>query len=247
MSPTSGRADGRAPLEIRETGIQSGFLRRTPGSVLLRQGGTRVLCAAGFEERAPDWLKGKGRGWLTAEYGMLPRSSDERIRRDRRGVAGRTAEIQRLIGRSLRAALHLEGLGERTIQLDCDVIEADGGTRTAAITGGFVSLALLLEDARRRRLLSGPVLRRQIAAVSVGIVRGELLLDLDHAEDAAAEVDLNVVQTASGDLIEVQGNAEGKPFSRSLLNEMLDAAATGIEILARKQREVLAGIPLPVE
>ncbi len=238
------RADDRGPLEIRGIGMQTGFLRRAPGSVLVRQGGTRVICAAGWDERAPDWLKGRGRGWLTAEYGMLPRSSGERIRRERRGVPGRTSEIQRLIGRSLRAALDLGGLGERTIQLDCDVIEADGGTRTAAITGGFVSLALLLEDARRRRSFR-PALRRQIAAVSVGVVRGELLLDLDYAEDAAAEVDLNVVQTSGGDLIEVQGNAEGKPFSRTLLNEMLDAAALGIESLVRKQREALAGIALP--
>ncbi len=238
----SARAGGRGPLEIRPVGVQTGFLARTPGSALIRQGGTRVLCAAGFDERPPDWLKGKGRGWLTAEYAMLPRSSDERIGR---GPSGRGTEIQRLIGRSLRAGLDLAGIGERTIRIDCDVIEADGGTRTAAITGGFVALALLLEDARRRRALPGALLRRQVAAVSVGVVRGEVLLDLDYAEDAAADVDLNVVQTADGDLIEVQGNAEGRPFGRALLNEMLDAAATGIAALANRQRTALAGIPLP--
>ncbi|MYF15099.1 MAG: ribonuclease PH, partial [Acidobacteria bacterium] len=188
--------------------------------------------------------RGGGRGWLTAEYGMLPLSSGERIRRDRGGVPGRTAEIQRLIGRSLRAAVDLSRLGERTVRVDCDVIEADGGTRTASITGAFVALALALHRLQERGVLEENPLRRQIAAVSVGVVDGRVLLDLDYSEDSRAAVDLTVVATATGELIEVQGAAEAAPFRREVLDELLDAALEGIATIAARQRSVLAGVPL---
>ena len=203
-----------------------------------------MVAAVGVEEGVPGWLRGRGRGWLTAEYGMLPLSSGERIRRDRGGVPGRTAEIQRLIGRSLRAAVDLSALGERTVRVDCDVIEADGGTRTASITGAFVALALALHRLRARGVLEENPLRRQVAAVSVGVVDGRVLLDLDYAEDSRAAVDLTVVATATGELIEVQGAAEAAPFRRAVLDELLDAALAGIASIAERQRAVLAGIPL---
>ena len=203
-----------------------------------------MVAAVSVEEGVPGWLRGRGRGWLTAEYGMLPLSSGERIRRDRGGVPGRTAEIQRLIGRSLRAAMDLSALGERTVRVDCDVIEADGGTRTASITGAFVALALALHRLRARGVLEENPLRRQIAAVSVGVVDGRVLLDLDYAEDSRAAVDLTVVATATGELIEVQGAAEAAPFRREILDELLDAALEGIATIAERQRAVLAGIPL---
>ena len=203
-----------------------------------------MVAAVGVEEGVPGWLRGRGRGWLTAEYGMLPLSSGERIRRDRGGVPGRTAEIQRLIGRSLRAAVDLSALGERTVRVDCDVIEADGGTRTASITGAFVALALALHRLRARGVLEENPLRRQVAAVSVGVVDGRVLLDLDYSEDSRAAVDLTVVATATGELIEVQGAAEAAPFRRAVLDELLDAALAGIASIAERQRAVLAGIPL---
>lgn len=238
------RRGGRGEREIRDLGLQTGFLRRAPGSVLVRQGGTRVVAAVSVEEAVPGWLRGRGRGWLTAEYGMLPLSSGERIRRDRGGVPGRTAEIQRLIGRSLRAAVDLPRLGERTVRVDCDVIEADGGTRTASITGAFVALALALHRLQTRGVLEENPLRRQIAAVSVGVVDGRVLLDLDYSEDSRAAVDLTVVATSTGELIEVQGAAEAAPFRRKVLDELLDAALEGIATLTERQRSVLAGIPL---
>ena len=203
-----------------------------------------MVAAVSVEEGVPGWLRGRGRGWLTAEYGMLPLSSGERIRRDRSGVPGRTAEIQRLIGRSLRAAVDLSALGERTVRVDCDVIEADGGTRTASITGAFVALALALHRLQTRGALEENPLRRQIAAVSVGVVDGRVLLDLDYSEDSRAAVDLTVVATATGELIEVQGAAEAAPFRREVLDELLDAALEGIAAIAERQRSVLAGIPL---
>ena len=238
------RRGGRGEREIRDLGLQAGFLRRAPGSVLVRQGDTRVVAAVSVEDGVPGWLRGRGRGWLTAEYGMLPLSSGERIRRDRGGVPGRTAEIQRLIGRSLRAAVDLSGLGERTVRVDCDVIEADGGTRTASITGAFVALALALHRLQTRGVFGENPLRRQIAAVSVGVVDGRVLLDLDYSEDSRAAVDLTVVATATGELIEVQGAAEAAPFRREVLDELLDAALEGIAAIAERQRSVLAGIPL---
>ena len=239
------RRGGRGARELRDLTLQTGFLRRTPASVLVRQGDTQVVAAVSIEDGVPGWLRGRGRGWITAEYGMLPLSSGERIRRDRGGVPGRTAEIQRLIGRSLRAAVDLARLGERTVRVDCDVIEADGGTRTASITGAFVGLALALHRLRQRGVLAETPLRRQLAAVSVGVVDGEVLLDLDYSEDSRASVDLTVVATAGGELIEVQGAAEAHPFSRRVLDRLLDAAAGGISALAARQRAVLAGIPLP--
>ncbi len=203
-----------------------------------------MVAAVSIEEGLPGWLRGRGRGWLTAEYGMLPLSSGERIRRDRGGVPGRTAEIQRLIGRSLRAAVDLSALGERTVRVDCDVLEADGGTRTASITGAFVALALALHRLQARGALAENPLRRQIAAVSVGVVDGRVLLDLDYSEDSRAAVDLTVVATATGELIEVQGAAEAAPFRREVLDELLDAALEGIATIGERQRSVLAGIPL---
>ena len=203
-----------------------------------------MVAAVSIEEGVPGWLRGRGRGWLTAEYGMLPLSSGERIRRDRGGVPGRTAEIQRLIGRSLRAAVDLSALGERTVRVDCDVLEADGGTRTASITGAFVALALALHRLQARGALAENPLRRQIAAVSVGVVDGRVLLDLDYSEDSRAAVDLTVVATATGELIEVQGAAEAAPFRREVLDELLDAALEGIATIGERQRSVLAGIPL---
>lgn len=238
------RRGGRGAREIRDLGLQTGFLRRAPGSVLVRQGDTQVVAAVSIEAGVPGWLRGRGRGWLTAEYGMLPLSSGERIRRDRGGVPGRTAEIQRLIGRSLRAAVDLSALGERTVRVDCDVIEADGGTRTASITGAFVALALAFHRLRSRGELEENPLRRQIAAVSVGVVDGRVLLDLDYPEDSRAAVDLTVVATATGELIEVQGAAEAAPFRREVLDELLDAALDGIAAISERQRSVLAGIPL---
>ncbi len=239
------RAGGRGPRELRPVGLRTGYLRRTPGSVLISCGHTRVLAAVDVEEGVPGWLRGRRRGWLTAEYGMLPLSSGERIRRDRAGVPGRTTEIQRLIGRSLRAAVDLRRLGENTVRVDCDVIEADGGTRTAAVTGAFVALALAFDRMLRRGDLRETPLVRQIAAVSVGIVDGEVRLDLDYSEDSRAAVDLNVVQDSDGRFIEVQGSAEGRPFARRTLDRMLDAAGEGISSLLIRQREALAGIALP--
>ncbi len=239
------RAGGRGPRELRPVSFQTGFLRSAPASVLVSQGLTRVIAAVSIEEGVPGWLRGRGRGWLTAEYGMLPMSSGERIRRDRGGVPGRTTEIQRLIGRSLRAAVDLHRLGEHTVRVDCDVIEADGGTRTAAITGAFVALALAFGELVRRRQVPENPLVHQLAAVSVGVVDGEARLDLDYAEDSRASVDLNVVQTADGRFVEVQGSAEGRPFARPALDEMLDAAQEGIARLLGRQREALAGVALP--
>ena len=203
-----------------------------------------MVAAVSIEEGVPGWLRGRGRGWLTAEYGMLPLSSGERIRRDRGGVPGRTAEIQRLIGRSLRAAVDLSALGERTVRVDCDVLEADGGTRTASVTGAFVALALALHRLQTRGVLEENPLRRQIAAVSVGVVDGRVLVDLDYSEDSRAAVDLTVVATATGELIEVQGAAEAAPFRREVLDELLDAALEGVATIGERQRSVLAGIPL---
>lgn len=203
-----------------------------------------MVAAVSIEEGVPGWQRGRGRGWLTAEYGMLPLSSGERIRRDRGGVPGRTAEIQRLIGRSLRAAVDLSALGERTVRVDCDVLEADGGTRTASVTGAFVALALALHRLQTRGVLEENPLRRQIAAVSVGVVDGRVLVDLDYSEDSRAAVDLTVVATATGELIEVQGAAEAAPFRREVLDELLDAALEGVATIGERQRSVLAGIPL---
>lgn len=213
--------------------ITRGYTEMTPGSVLIAMGRTRVLCTAAVEAEIPPWLRDSGKGWVTAEYGMLPGSSPQRI--SRRTTSGRTKEIQRLIGRSLRAIVDMEALGELTIRVDCDVLQADGGTRTAAITGAWVALHDAISWARGESMVSGEPIVDQCAAISVGLVDGELLLDLPYEEDAGADVDLNVVMTGSGGLIEVQGTAEGDPFTRDQLNSMLDFAAKGIGELVELQ------------
>jgi ribonuclease PH len=232
MSPR----EGRRPDELRPVAIDTGFLEQADGSALVSFGRTRVLCAASIEDSVPRWLAGSGRGWLTAEYGMLPASTGQRIRREASEgkQKGRTIEIQRLIGRSLRAAYDMQTLGERTVWLDCDVIEADGGTRTAAISGAWVALA----RAAAKRGLPAPA--DVVSAVSVGIVDGEPLLDLDYGEDSTAEVDMNVVMTGDGRLIEVQATAEQVPFERAQLDELLGLAAKGIDEIAVVQRETAA-------
>jgi ribonuclease PH len=240
-----GRADGRAPGELREIVIEPGFMRSATGSALISMGGTRVICTASAEADVPRWLMGEGRGWVTAEYGMLPASTGERKKRDvsRGRPDGRTVEIQRLIGRSLRGVIDFEALGERTVWIDCDVLEADGGTRCAAITGGFVALELAL-----RRLVDAGELERvpltqSVAAVSCGVVDGQALLDLDYSEDSRAEVDANVVMTGDGGLVEVQATAERTPLSRASLDELLALAAGGIETLHAAQRGAVDAVP----
>ena len=239
------RPDARALDALRPVEMVLGFHRPSEGSVLYRAGGTIVLCTASVEPKVPAFLEGKGKGWLTAEYQMHPRANPpRRENRDGRGKApsGRTQEIQRLVGRALRAAVLLEKLGELTITIDCDVLEADGGTRTASVTGGFVALALALAKLRERGTLSGPVLREPVAATSVGLLKDDkLALDLVYLEDSAAEVDLNVVATASGAIIEVQGTAEGAPAPRARIDAMLDLALAGVAELTHLQRAALAG------
>ena len=236
------RADGRAPGELREIAIHPGFMRTASGSALIEAGGTRVICTASVAEEVPRWMAGKGRGWVTAEYGMLPASTGERKARDvSRGRAdGRTVEIQRLIGRSLRGVIDFEGLGERTVWIDCDVLEADGGTRCAAITGGYVALELALRGLVEQGKLERVPLSQSVAAVSCGVVEGVALLDLDYGEDSTAEVDANVVMTGDGGLVEVQATAERTPLSRASLDELLALAAAGIEQLRAAQQEAVA-------
>ena len=237
----SARADGRRPGELRPLDIRTDFLEQPHGSVLYGQGKTLVLCTATVEEGVPRWLYGQGRGWMTAEYAMLPASTGERTPRavSKGRPDGRTVEIQRLIGRALRAVCDYEALGERTLWLDCDVLQADGGTRCAAITGACIAASRALDRFGLSKALTG-----SIAAVSVGIVGGEALLDLDYEEDSAAETDMNVVMTGEGRLVEVQATAERDPFSRDLLDSLLDLAAVGIEELAAAQRDA-AAVPRP--
>ena len=234
------RPSGRKPDELRAVSFQRGYQRYAEGSVLVEFGATRVLCSASVEERVPHFLKGKGQGWVTAEYGMLPRATHTRNQREaaRGRQGGRTLEIQRLIGRSLRAVLDLKALGERTITIDCDVLQADGGTRTAAITGAYVALSDALCQLRRKGLRVDP-LHGQVAAVSVGIYRGNPVLDLDYAEDSEAETDMNVVMNDAGAFVEVQGTAEGHAFHRAELERLLDLAAGGVQALVALQREAL--------
>ncbi|HJQ84096.1 MAG TPA: ribonuclease PH [Candidatus Binatia bacterium] len=241
------RPDGRKPGELRPIRLVPGFLPPAEGSVLIEMGSTRVICTATVQESVPPFLRNQGRGWVTAEYGMLPRSSPERIERERRGPGGRTHEIQRLVGRSLRAVVDMAALGERSVLIDCDVLEADGGTRTAAITGGFVALALALERLRAAGTLRTLPLTGTVAAVSAGIVDGRIVLDLPYAEDSRAEVDMNVVMTGAGRYVEVQGTAEGKAFSDAQLARLLALAREGIQKLTALQRETLraAGVALP--
>ncbi|MBI4171677.1 MAG: ribonuclease PH [Actinobacteria bacterium] len=227
------RADGRRADGLRSLAIEHDYLEQPHGSVLIVQGRTRVLCTATVEDRVPRWMSGRGKGWMTAEYSLLPASTGERTQREASAgkQKGRTVEIQRLIGRAMRAVCDVEALGERTLWLDCDVLQADGGTRCAAITGAWVAAARALDRFGLSKALPGSV-----AAVSVGIVGGVPLLDLDYAEDSTAEVDMNVVMTGDGRLVEVQATAELEPFSRELLDELLDLAAGGIETLTAAQR-----------
>ena len=236
------RRDGRGPAELRPISFETGFTRWAEGSVLARFGETHVLCNVTLENALPPWLKNRvpPQGWLTAEYAMLPRSTHTRSQREQRWPKGRTQEISRLVGRSLRAALDLSLLGERTLTVDCDVLQADGGTRTAAISGGWVAVALALRPLIAAGELPPEVLKRQIAAVSVGILGGHPLLDLDYSEDSTAEVDLNVVMTSTGEFIELQGTAEGEPFGRDQLDSLLDRAAAGIRQLTERQNNALA-------
>ncbi|MDQ7820497.1 MAG: ribonuclease PH [Armatimonadota bacterium] len=236
------RPDGRGPEELRPVRITRRYLKYAEGSVLIEVGDTRVVCSASVEERVPQWLRGSGQGWITAEYGMLPRSTQERSPRDVLRPGGRVVEIQRLVGRSLRAAVDLERLGERTIWIDCDVIQADGGTRTAAITGAFVALVDALHLLRQTGILTVWPVREVLAATSVGIVDGQPVLDLTFAEDSRARVDMNVVMTESGRFVEVQGTAEGLPFTRDELLQLLGLAERGIRQLIALQKEVLADV-----
>jgi ribonuclease PH len=236
------RPGGRAPEELRPVRITRGYTKHAEGSVLIEFGDTRVVCTASVEERVPPFLKDKGRGWLTAEYGMLPRATNTRTDREaaRGKQSGRTLEIQRLIGRSLRAVTDLERLGPRTIQVDCDVLQADGGTRIAGITGGFVAVHDALAVLRGRGLIAESPVRDFVAAVSVGIYQGVPVLDLDYAEDSACDTDMNVVMTGGGEFIELQGTAEGLPFTRAEMNRLLELAERGIGELIAIQRTALS-------
>lgn len=234
---------------LRPVSVECGFHTMAEGSVLYRCGNTRVLCTASIDDSVPEWMKGKGNGWLTAEYQMHPRSNPRRReKRDgrERPLGGRTREIQRLVGRGLRAALDFKSLGERTVTIDCDVLEADGGTRTASVTGGFIALALALDKLTKSGALKTRALLDQVAAISVGHVDGELALDLCYAEDSNARVDLNVIGTAKGELIEVQGTAEGRAVPRATVNEMIDLGFSGVAKLCEIQRQTLeaAGVDL---
>jgi ribonuclease PH len=240
-NPSMSRIDGRAAGELRPISFTPNYLKFAEGSVLVSFGDTRVLCSASVEEQVPPFLVGRGQGWVTGEYAMLPRSTPTRnVRESARGkLGGRTHEIQRLIGRALRGVVDLRALGERTFYLDCDVIQADGGTRTASVTGAFVALALAMHRLRREGRLRGLPLNDRVAAVSVGIVGGEILLDVCYAEDSSAEVDMNLVMTGRGEIVELQGTAEKRPFNRTQLALMTDLAARGIAEITRIQREVL--------
>ena len=238
------RHDGRAADDLRDVRITRNWLDHAEGSVLVEFGRTRVLCAASFTEGVPRWLKGQGKGWVTAEYEMLPRSTNTRSDREsRKGrVGGRTHEISRLIGRSLRAIIDTRALGENTIVLDCDVLQADGGTRTASITGAYVALVDAIADGKARGLIpaSASPLTGSVAAISVGVVAGVPVLDLDYPEDSTAETDMNIVMTGNGQFIEVQGTAEGAPFDRALLDSLLDLGTLGCGLLTQKQQAALA-------
>ena len=235
------RPSGRAPDALRPVRITRGFTRHAEGSVLIEFGDTRVLCTASVEDKVPPFLRGRGQGWLTAEYGMLPRATHTRGDREaaRGKQSGRTQEIQRLIGRSLRAVVDLKALGERTVQLDCDVLQADGGTRTAAITGAFVAAHDAVSGLLAAGALERTPVRDFVAAVSVGLYEGNAVLDLDYAEDSACDTDLNVVMTGAGGFVEVQGTAEGDPFTREQMDRLVDLAADGIRRLVEAQKAAL--------
>jgi ribonuclease PH len=244
QSPARSRPDGRLHHQLRTPELTLGFHRASEGSVLYRAGGTVVLCTASIDPKVPPFLEGTGKGWVTAEYQMHPRANppkrESREGRSGKGPSGRTQEIQRLVGRALRAAVDLHKLGERQISIDCDVLEADGGTRTASITGGFIALCLALDVLKKRGDLMGPVLRAPVAAISVGHVFGAHALDLVYIEDSKARVDLNVVATEPGDIVEIQGTAEGAPVPREHIDRMTDLGLQGIKELCAMQRRVLA-------
>jgi ribonuclease PH len=244
---TPGRDGGRADDELRAIAIETDYLRFATGSALISFGETKVLCAAAIEERVPPFLKGRGTGWVTAEYALMPQSTADRTPREssKGRIGGRTHEIQRLIGRSLRSVVDTRALGERTVTLDCDVIQADGGTRTASVTGAFVALCLALAKLRTAGTLRGWPVVDWLAAVSVGVVDGRPLLDLDYQEDSRAQTDMNVVMTGDGRYVEVQGTAEDAPFSKSELDRMLSLAGRGISTLIAAQRAALEGCGLP--
>jgi len=235
------RIDGRSPSQLRPTTITPGFLAHAEGSVLIEVGRTRVICTASVEDRVPPFMRNSGKGWVTAEYGMLPRATNTRTQREASTgkVGGRTQEIQRLIGRSLRSVTRLPELGERTIWIDCDVIQADGGTRTASITGGFVALVLALQHLKELAVIKDIPITDYVAATSVGIVDGTALLDLAYEEDSKAEVDMNVVKTGDGRFIELQGTAEGQPFDRRALDALMELADNGIKELITMQKGVV--------
>jgi ribonuclease PH len=238
------RTDGRASDELRSVKIVPGYLPYAEGSVLMEMGNTRVICSASIDDRVPPFLRNSGQGWVTAEYAMLPRATQQRTPREtgRGGPSGRTHEIQRLIGRSLRAVTDMSVLGERTVTIDCDVLQADGGTRTAAITGSYVALALASQRLVKTGKIARSLVTNEVAAVSVGIVNKTPLLDLKYDEDSRAEVDMNVICTGDGRFIEVQGTAEREPFSRDQMDRLLELAGRGIETLVAMQREILAHI-----
>ena len=238
------RQNDRAPHELRPTTLTANFLLHAEGSVLIEVGRTRVICAASVEDRVPPFLRGTGKGWVTAEYGMLPRATTTRTTREASAgkVGGRTMEIQRLIGRSLRSVTRLEELGERTVWVDCDVIQADGGTRTASITGAFVALVLALDSLKKQEVLKAIPVNDYVAATSVGIVGGMPLLDLAYEEDSKADVDMNIVKTGDGRFVEIQGTAESEPFGDNALATLLDLANRGINELIAKQREIVGPI-----
>lgn len=236
------RSDGRKPKQLRPLAITPGYIKTADGSVLIEVGDTRVICTAKLEDRAPQFLRNSGKGWITAEYGMLPGSSQTRIGREssRGKVGGRTHEIQRLIGRSLRAIADLHSLGERTVWIDCDVIQADGGTRTASITGAYVALVEAVRSWLDRGILKADPIKDSVAAVSIGIINGKVLLDLSYEEDSKADVDMNFVMTGSGKFIEVQGTAESAPFTKKQMERMAEMAQGGIRELLKAQKKVLA-------
>ena len=239
---TASRPSGRRPDQLRRVVITRNFTRHAEGSVLIEFGDTKVICTASVEDKVPGFLKGRGQGWLTAEYGMLPRSTNTRTDREaaRGKQSGRTQEIQRLIGRSLRAVVDLGALGERTIQIDCDVIQADGGTRTASITGAWVAVRDAIDGLMRAGKLAADPIRDHVAAVSVGMFEGAPVLDLDYAEDSNCDTDMNIVMTGAGGFVEVQGTAEGAAFSRAEMGALLDLGSAGIAQLVRRQREAFA-------
>lgn len=235
------RPSGRAPNEMRQVSLETGYAKKAEGSCFVRFGDTHVLCTASLEERIPPWLKGQGRGWVTAEYGMLPRSTDDRMRREASAgkQSGRTQEIQRLIGRSLRAVVDLQKLGERQITVDCDVIQADGGTRTASITGGWVALQQCVAWMQERGMLTESPLKDNVAAISCGIFEGVPVSDLDYAEDSNADTDANFVMTGTGGIVEIQSTAEGEPFSEGEFGELMGLAKASIADLVRLQNEAI--------